>query len=756
MGVRIARGAKTRWRSSGDLAFRIETSADPTAVTSSFHAIERSLLAIDQQDGNDPGPKFVSDPVPLPDGIVFWVDAPDASTAMVDRIIAIVVDSMDEAGVDGRLSASEPLPAPPTGPWARVVAVPALPPTGGGPAAEPVPPHHLDQAAEWVLRLHPEEVWVGTGGSALTLPATAAVDLWRNWVAEGRSADLLADAGGDRRHAHVESATSEFHHTLTHLALSTCGTSAVTDLDRTFDLLTTEGRTLVEGSSWIYGEVRLWAQDFPTGPAPPWQGDPTAAETRAVLEQGVLDAHPWQLLTPSQMARLPEHLSDVATLDPRSGALRLGQLDDWLRASASYHHHQVAFQRSMGAVVGDALVTRDRAWEAARRRAGDDLPPAPDLETVAIVGHASPHPSLGVTPLQLFSVVHGEPFSDEPSGLSESLTAWLRGLTEHLPEEDRPRLREVARALAGSTAASPDHDRRHRRILGDWLVRTLTPDLVEAAGHPGGESLRALAPLTEPFLPLGPCQAGLTVMLDLVGRITLRPPVSMDEPTPIDPVLPVSTWTERAACQFGWTTWQADSDVDTAVHHLRRTQLHAPRVVDQALAHQLWSVGAVKVGTGAFLAAWLHAELARPRLATAWSSADRGADRDGWDRSRQAAGIALMQEPDAERSWDVSFAAAREAAPDYWETTLAELGLQLPDGALEDGWAAATKRMAQLHPEAHLAAGLAAATVPAAAACSFLAQSTVSAGDDRQRTLGEVLWRDVGDLVDRLILDDQP
>ena len=755
MGVRIARGAKTRWRSSGDLAFRIETSADPAVVASSFDAIERSLLAIDQQEGNDPGPKFVSDPVPLPDGLVFWVDAPDASTTMVDRIIALVVAALDDAGIDARLSGGEALPAPPTGPWARLVAVPALPSADGGPAVGGLPPHHLDRAVEWVLSISPSAVWAGTGGATVHLPPDGAIELWRNWVGEGRQADLVADVGGDRRQARVKPTTSEFDDTLPHVALSTCGSLAVTDLDGTFDLLVAEGRTLAEGSSWTYAEVRRWYQDHPRGPSTPWQGEPGADEARSALADGVLEAHPWQLLTQPQVARLRDRLSEVVTLDPTSGELRLGPLDDWLRADASHDHHRsAALRQSMHSVLGDALITRDRAWEAARRRAGEELPPPPDLETLPIVGHASPHPSLGVTPLQLFSLVRGEPYSDEPDGLSESLTTWLRGIAERLSEEDRPRLREVAESLALSAATSPDHDRRHRRILADWLVRTLTPDLIEAAGQPGGESLRVLPPLTEPFLPLAPCQAGLTVLLDLVGRVTLRSPVTMDEPSPIDPVLSVTTWTERAACQFGWTTWQADSDVDTAVHHLCRAQRHAARVVDEALAHQLWSLGAVKVGTGAFLAAWSQAELARPRLATVWSSADRGADRDEWDRSRHAAGVALIQEPDADQSWDVAFTAAKQAAPEYWGVVLQNLEERLPDGTLEESWNAARTHTAQVHPEAHLAAGLAAAAVPAVAACSLASLST--AGDDRQRELAKVLWRDVGALVDRLPAADQP
>lgn len=755
MGVRIARGAKTRWRSSGDLAFHIETSEDPAVVASSFNAIERSLLAIDQQEGNDPGPKFVSDPVPLPDGLVFWVDAPDASTTMIDRIIDVVVEALDDAGVDARLSGGEALPAQPTGPWARLVAVPALPSADGGPAVGGLPPHHLDRAVEWVLSISPSEVWAETGGATLHLPPDGAIELWRNWVGEGRQADLVADLGGDRRQARAKPTTSEFDDTLPHVALSTCGSSAVTDLDGTFDLLVAEGRTLAEGSSWTYAEVRRWYHDHPRGPSTPWQGEPGADEARSALADGVLEAHPWQLLTQPQAARLPDRLSEVVALDPTSGELRLGPLDDWLRADASHDHHRSAVDvQSMHSVLGDALITRDRAWEAARRRAGEEIPPPPDLETVPIVGHASPHPSLGVTPLQLVSLVRGEPYSDEPDGLSESLTTWLRGITKRLSEEDRPRLREVAESLALSAATSPDHDRRHRRILADWLVRTLTPDLIEAAGQPVGESLRVLPPLTEPFLPLAPCQAGLTVLLDLVGRITVRPPVAMDEPGAIDPVLSVTTWTERAACQFGWTTWQADSDVDTAVHHLCRAQRRAARVVDEALAHQLWSLGAVKVGTGAFLAAWSHAELARPRLATVWSSADRGTDRDGWDRSRHAAGVALIQEPDADQSWDVALTAAKQAAPEYWSVVLQNLEERLPDGTLEEGWNAARTHAAQVHPEAHLAAGLAAAAVPAVAACSLVSLST--SDDDRQRDLPKVLWRDVGTLVDRLTAADQP
>jgi hypothetical protein len=56
----------------------VESTDDRGVLDAAFEQITQALLRIGDED--DPGPKFVSDPVPLPDGLTFWVDSPDAST----------------------------------------------------------------------------------------------------------------------------------------------------------------------------------------------------------------------------------------------------------------------------------------------------------------------------------------------------------------------------------------------------------------------------------------------------------------------------------------------------------------------------------------------------------------------------------------------------------------------------------------------------------------------------------------------------
>lgn len=231
----------------------------------------------------------------------------------------------------------------------------------------------------------------------------------------------------------------------------------------------------------------------------------------------------------------------------------------------------------------------------------------------------------------------------------------------------------------------------------------------------------------------------------LAPKVQTRAP-EPDEDSPLDGLFVVAQWTERAAAEFTWAGgWQAPADVSSAVHHVRHARVPVETPIDD-LARHVWALGAVKVATGAFLDSWSHAERARPRLVRTWMGADRGADHKGWETSRQAAAMAMIQEPDAARCWDVALGAAQAAAPEYWAVVLAALEEQFPDGAIEDGWDAARERMARVHPEVHLAGGLAAAAVPAAAVCELVAASDRT---DVER-LVEVLWTDVDVLITRL------
>jgi hypothetical protein len=119
VAVRIARGSRTRWREARDLYFRIESKAEASLLADVVGQLGVELLGIRDEDGLTAA-SFVSDVVPTLDGLVFWVDVPDASRAVIDRFVATVVGALEAAGVDGRVSSPEAkVPGPSRRCWRR-------------------------------------------------------------------------------------------------------------------------------------------------------------------------------------------------------------------------------------------------------------------------------------------------------------------------------------------------------------------------------------------------------------------------------------------------------------------------------------------------------------------------------------------------------------------------------------------------------------------------------------------------------------
>ncbi len=721
----------------------MESTDDRGVLDAAFEQITQALLRIGDED--DPGPKFVSDPVPLPDGLTFWVDSPDASPGIVDQVIATVIEALTDAGIDGRISAPEELPQSPAGPWVCVVVLP-LPPTAAGRPAE-IPTWQIDRAVSWAVSKQPDAVWVGSGGSALSLPAAAGAELLRDWLAAGRDVQLVADGQGDRRQVTVINPATRDTDALPSLALSRCGSSTVQNLDATYEGLLDEGRELAQGSACVFARVERYDAALGPRPQPTWDGKPRGRDVLASLDEYLLDASPWQLLTPAQAVKLPAAMGDEAEFDPTTRELRLGDIDDWLRDDRWGHHRGTAFERSMRRTLGEALLTQDRAWESFQSLAGEALPQgAADLSALPIVGRPSPHPSLGVTPLQLLCLLRDEPYSDDPFSVPDALRSWLRELGQRLPSNQRPSLRPVVRMIAASTISD---GLLVRRTLVDWLIRTLAPDLLDAAEFEGGDALRELDPLTEPFLPLAPCRAALEALLPLFSQILRRRPTWGDEPPEeLEAIEAVTTATERAATEFGWSSnWQANRKVSSALHTLRMPGTD----VSDDVAQRVWGGGAVAVGTGAFIDAYGHARSSRPRDTSAWWDASRRVDGSSWDASREAAAIALMQEPDASQAWDTAFNAAQAAAPEDWDAALTALRDRFGEEAMDEAWRSARDRMQTLHPQAHLSAALAATAVPAAQLCGLAAVLAYVEG--KKAVLVETLWRDIDALVARIEVD---
>lgn len=736
--VRVGRGSKAHWR-SGDLKFRIESKGNRDQLTAAFKHIAIGLCDIGDED--DPGPKYVSDPVLLPDGLTFWVDSPDAPDAMIDQIIATVLDGLVEAGIDARISAPVELPSSPPEPRVCVVAVPSPP----GSADQPVeiPSWQIDRAVGWVLAGNPSLVWVGTAASSLALTAEAAVTLLSEWLATGREVYLAADVDGDRRGATVNLPASRDSYVLPHISLSLCGTSTQEDLDRSFERIIDEGRALADGSCWVFATVEREVMTLVPRPEPTWGGEPRARDAFVALGEGIFDASPWQLLSTPVAAKLPDALAQFANFDSTRRELRLGTLDDWMRDDQWGYRYGTPFRRSMRRALGGALLTQDRAWGACRDLGrvlwADEK--ETDVDSVPLVGSESPHPTLGVSPLQLVSVLRHEPFSDDSFGLPGALRGWLRQLAERLPTSELHRLRPIATAIADNVITD---DRQVRRTLADWLIRTAAPDLLDVAGVGDSETLRRLGSLTEGFQPLDHCRSVLEVLSALQVELAQRTPIRNDpNELVLRSVRAVEMATERAATELDFASnSQANNKVGTAVSSLTRSPMEA----DNDLARRVWGAGAIEVGTAAFFEADWSARLSRPRNASAWSKAiDAVEDVDEWRKSCDAAVIALMQESDAARAWDVAIDAAQAAAPEYWRARLGSIRDQLGEEALAIGWEAGRRRMQEIHLDTRLSAALAAAAVPAALVFEMAAMLAHAEGEDA--AIAETLWSDLDLLV---------
>lgn len=738
MTVRVGRGSKAHWR-SGDLRFRIESKGNRDQLTATFKHIAIGLCDIGDED--DPGPKYVSDPVLLPDGLTFWVDSPDAPDAMIDQIIATVLEGLVETGIDARISAPVEFPSSPPAPRVCVVAVPSPPGTADQPVE--IPGWQIDRAVGWVLAEKPGSVWVGTAASALSLPAEAAVNVLRDWLGTGREVYLAADVDGDRRGATMNCPEPRDSYVLPHISLSLCGSSTQEDLDRSFERIIDEGRALADGSCWVFATVEREVMTLVPNPAPTWVGEPQPRDAFVALEVGIFDASPWQLLTAPIAAKLPDSLPPAAKFDRVRRELRLGTIDDWLRDDQWGCPLGTTFRRSMRHALGNALLTQDRAWEAVQGvdSASSVTEKETDVDSVPLVGSESPHPTLGVSPLQLVSVLRHEPFSDDPFSLPGALRGWLRQLAERLPTSELRWLRPIAIAIADNVITD---DRQVRRTLADWLIRTAAPDLLDVAGVGDSETLRRLGSLTEGFQPLDPCRSVLEVLSALQVELAQRTPIRND---PDDQVLRVARAvemaTERAATELDFASnSQANNKVGTAVSSLIRSPMEA----DNDLARRVWGAGAIEVGTAAFFEADWSARLSRPRNASVWSKAiDAVEDGVEWGKSSVAAVIALMQESDAARAWDVAIDAAQAAAPEYWRARLGSIRDQLGEEALEIGWEAGRRRMQEIHLDTRLSAAFAAAAVPAALVFEMAAMLAHAEGEDA--AIAETLWGDLDLLV---------
>lgn len=756
MAVRIGRGAKQQWR-SGSLQFCVRTAigspTDAAGLREVVTGIGTRLLELG--DEQDYGPKFVSDPVPLADGLVFWIDCPDVPRRMNDRIVETVVDGLQDAGLDARLSATEgaflEAPAVPT---VLAAAVPVHPPARD--ALTVLPRAWVDQAIDWVAGEADGPVMVESGAAFLVLPADAATAVVRQWLAYGRSVTMQTDVGAVRRTCSVGHPTDgDAYAPCPHVSISIGSEQSLDELSTGFEAMVERARQLGAGAAWTF--VSLSRDHNPRRPQPFWVYGPGGRDATVVLADRVLDAHPWQRLTPAQAANLPADLGRQASFDAATGELRLAGLVEWLRDGV----HTPRFRTELRAGLGAALATKDQVWQAMQdlppsypRPAGEAEPEisALDLAAVRVQSWATSHPSLGVEPLELLSLRRGKPYGDRPVSLSTPVSLWLSKLGQAMPTESERRLhRLVLRVADGGDSTGRGHGTRHRLLLADWLIATLTPHLLEVAGLPGARELRRAPSFSAPVAPLE------LIRLLLERLLAVLPEPAGEEPLPEHTMLPGSP-TVRAVQAV------AGSAADAA--SVRRHTLRGPSAgyystrqelynvyrerppADEATAFRLWRSAALNEFHGAFDEACEFGGLLHPLLASRW---DRAFRRSGLGPFRTAAAEALLFHEDPESAWDAAVAGGQQAVPGYWEAVTDQIREQLPSPERDQAWAVARQALTDTFRSAQRAPTLGASTAIAEAICDQAAAVAYRNGQDEQLT--QVLWDEVDVLSDRLTED---
>ena len=746
MSIRIARGARSGWR-EGRLQFRILSKADGDLLHAVVSRIGERLVELDTDD--EYGPKFVSDLLVLPDGIAFWLDSPDASPAMTDRIVATIVDGLENAGIEGRLSGGSRGRDRTPGPQVALAGVPH--PAPARDAIAVVPWDEIVRALDWALEDPAAEVAVESGAVLLALPPMAAREYINYLHRRGQSCHVLADGTAERRECSISHPADERRSIVgcPHLGLAWSGPAVRSDIDAAFETMVAFARTIGDWAATVHVTVHPGGHDVFVVHRP-WHHEPSGHDATLALADHLLDAFPWQRLRPSQAELLPDPLHDLASYDAASGELRMGRLDHWLREPATARHSE--FTRAMRSMLGQALATRDVAWARERglptslpRPSGElavEEPPI-DLDAVPLASSPRPHPSLGVTPLELLSLRRGDPFYDAVD-VSLPLRIWLDGLSTSSPQDHEPIWRVVASLVEADVGQR--HAPVHMAVLEEWLVRRLTPALVGAAGFGDPDLLRdRLPPPTVARSPSDTVQVLLGVLAEVVA---LDPSAIIRNPYEQSPAARtasgIAVRTGAASCT-GQPRGRLSPFAD--VINQLRTMLREGTPFDDQTARSLWWTGARALGSEAVAEAYERARVADARQAQRWRDAEPGS----WppEAFADAGAPALYRTDDPDAAWDIAVELGAAITPVSGSELIAALTDRLPADLLAAGWADARRTLASIHARTRLAAANAVRGATAAMLCQLAVAKAAEAG--HSDLLYELTWSAVDDLVRDLI-----
>lgn len=729
MPVRVTRGARTQW-AEAPLNMRLRTDATEEVIDDVVDALNRRLPALAVPDADF---ARVDAPLPLPDGFGLTVHLWDASPAVCAALVDEVVAVLDEHDVDGRLGAMTGEHPPETpGPSIAAVAVVALRSDGSG--LDRLDTTAVADALDWTIDHADGDVALWVRRAHLVVPAVAARELADQAVGRRDRLHVFARHGDDSRRMQINA--GDGHHDATHVAVILQGGTPAADLCGAFETMVERARLVGEGADWTYVECRIDEYAGARAGSPFWVQTPDPGEASTVLVERVLEAHPWQRLTPAQAARLPGDLGDGAVFDAASGELRLGSVTGWLRGRPwSTHARMVGRMRR---VLGPLLASRADVWEQAE---GGEPPPS-DVLTAPLVGWASWHPSLGVRPEELVGLRRGLPFGLAPElEVSGPVLRWI----EHLGISGDPGaaewLREPLLRLADSPATRPERHALHRFALVRWVHGTLASEVVDVAGLQGAETLRRVGELETGASPMALVGAALEVLA--ASGCTVEEQTQLQNEGD-DRARHVGLMVRSAAAAAGEAACEQrpalhfwGSAWSTAHRELSTARMEGP--IGAETAKRIYMAGARSQAAGVFYDAFEVATRLVPERVHEWQAIGRVVG----DRAEVGGVTALTGDPAT--AWDRGVAAIRAQVPRRWDDAEILLTEALGTDIVTEAWGKARKYLARATRTTTSAVVYAAVVAPAEALIDL--GSGLAQRHGRTDELQAVLRAAVDDLV---------
>lgn len=738
MAVGVMRGARGRWVEA-PLDMRLRTDASDEVVADVVAELNRRLPALDVPDADF---AHVDAPLPLPDGfglvVHLWDAPPEVCATLVDEVVAV----LDEHGVDGRLGAMDgAMPPEPPGPSLAAVAVVAHHADGLGLAR--LDADAVADALGWAIDGADGDVSLRVRRAHLVVPAGAARQLADQAVE--RRDPLLVDArhGDDSRLVRIHAGDGARN--ATHVAVTLQGGTPAIDLLGAFEVMVQRARLLGEGADWTYVECRPGPQAGVGAGNPFWAYRPDPGEASPLLVDRVLEAHPWQRLTPAQAAHLPEELDDEASFDAVSGELRLGAVAGWLRDRPWRAHDRMAGR--MRRALGPLLASRGEAWE----RAQEGEPPPVDVATTPLVQDRRRHPSLGVRPEELVGLRRGLPLGMDPEPeVSITILRWLKHLEVYGDPETLEWLREPLLRLADSPATAPRWDDRHRRTMVGWVLGTLAPGVVEVAGLPGAGTLRRVGVL-EPGTPaLAVVDVALGVLAASGGIVEEQWQLGYtgdDRAQQVGMMVrSFGSAAGQAACAQRPPMHLWGPAHSTACNELARARMDGPIGADTA--RRVYMAGARVQATGVFCDTVQVASRLVPSRAHEWESAVQVVS------SHAEVGAATALAGDPATAWDRGIEVIRARAEGSWDDAEAALVEAFGADVVAEAWNVARAHLAHEIRTTRAALIYAALVAPAEALVDL--GSALAQRDGRTDALEDVLRESVDALVDALTETPRP